>query len=126
MFLWRTKRKKMGFKIPPKFCPIFDPDIELPPALADCKCLMTAGQLAEEGHSAFCLGRIREYTLEASGVVHTNDLCMCVRAPRIEDREFQTVSHAINENDMEWLHLLLHAALGIPGGEEENKYATLK
>jgi hypothetical protein len=114
----------MPFAIPPHFCPIYDPDIQVPSELADCKCLMTAGQLAEDGHSAFCLGRIREYTLEVSGIVHSNDLCLCVWAPTIEDEEFRIVSHAINENDMEWLHLLLHAGLGIGGGEEENKYAT--
>lgn len=91
---------------------MFDADIEVPPELADCKCLMMAGHLATDGHSVFCLGRIREYTMEVAGVVHTNDLCFCVWAPAIEDNEFRVVSHAINDQDMEWLHLLLHAALG--------------
>jgi len=112
----------MDLKIPPKFCPVVSPDYITDPDLVGCQCLSYAADesalLAEDGHTGFCMGKIKTHRLETNDVQHANNYALCIFGPMTkvatENTKWKShvVAYLINRNDMELLHTMMHEAIG--------------
>lgn len=113
----------MTLKIPPKFCPVLHAlELDVDPAIDECKCLSYRGDknglMAKDGHSGFCMGKIKTHSLEASDVQHSNNYVLCISGPMTRtadgfgEGELRVLTSLINRNDMDLLHSMMHEAVG--------------